>query len=85
MASPAIGPPQNVKFDQGRSFFEPCFKGRSEGVIEAAVIGRHNVKNALAVYAMGRTMGIAARNCSTAFALSKGSNGAKKCAAKSAV
>ena len=49
---------QNVKFDHGRSFFEPCFKGRSEGLIEAAVIGLHNVKNALAVYAMGRTIGI---------------------------
>jgi UDP-N-acetylmuramate: L-alanyl-gamma-D-glutamyl-meso-diaminopimelate ligase len=48
----------NMKFDQGRSFFEACFKGRSEGLVEAAVIGRHNVKNALAVYVMGRHLGI---------------------------
>jgi len=48
-----------VKFDQGRSLFDPCFKGRSEGLVDAAVIGRHNVTNALAVYAMGRTLGIA--------------------------
>jgi UDP-N-acetylmuramate: L-alanyl-gamma-D-glutamyl-meso-diaminopimelate ligase len=48
----------NIKFDQGRSFFEACFKGRSEGLVEASVIGRHNVKNALAVYVMGRNLGI---------------------------
>jgi UDP-N-acetylmuramate: L-alanyl-gamma-D-glutamyl-meso-diaminopimelate ligase len=48
----------NIEFDQGRSIFEACFNGRSEGVVEAAVIGRHNVKNALAVYAMGRSLGI---------------------------
>jgi len=50
---------ENIRFDQGRSFFEPCFKGRSDGLVEAAVIGRHNVKNTLAVYAMGRGLGIA--------------------------
>ena len=43
---------------EGRSFFEPCYKGRAEGRVEAGVIGRHNVKNALAVYAMGRAMGL---------------------------
>jgi len=48
----------NVHFRDGRSFFDPCYKGRSEGPLEAALIGRHNVKNALAVYAMGRTIGI---------------------------
>ncbi|MGZ8445903.1 MAG: glutamate ligase domain-containing protein, partial [Candidatus Binatia bacterium] len=63
---------QNVKFDQGRSFFEPCFKGRSEGLIEAAVIGLHNVKNALAVYAMGRTMGIAGAKLRDGFSTFKG-------------
>ena len=48
----------HIRFDQGRSFFEPCYRGRSEGALEAALIGRHNVKNALAVYAMGRALGI---------------------------
>ena len=48
----------DVQFREGRSFFTPCYKGRAEGLLEAAVIGRHNVKNALAVYAMGRTLGI---------------------------
>jgi UDP-N-acetylmuramate: L-alanyl-gamma-D-glutamyl-meso-diaminopimelate ligase len=47
-----------VKFSAGRTFFEPCYKGKSEGRLEAAIIGRHNVQNALAVYALGRTMGI---------------------------
>jgi len=42
----------------GRSFFDPCYKGRAEGRVEVGVIGRHNVKNALAVYAMGRAMGL---------------------------
>lgn len=63
---------RNVKFDQGRSFFEPCFRGRSEGVVEAAVIGRHNVTNALAVYVMGRTLGIAHERLGNGFATFKG-------------
>ena len=49
---------KNIKFDQGRSIFEVCFKDQSQGPIEAAVIGRHNVKNALAVYVMGRSLGM---------------------------
>lgn len=48
-----------VRYQEGRSFFEPCYRGRSEGAVEAGVIGRHNIKNALAVYAMGRAMGLA--------------------------
>jgi UDP-N-acetylmuramate: L-alanyl-gamma-D-glutamyl-meso-diaminopimelate ligase len=48
-----------VQYRQDRSFFEPCHRGKSEGTIEAGLVGRHNVKNALAVYAMGRAMGVA--------------------------
>jgi UDP-N-acetylmuramate: L-alanyl-gamma-D-glutamyl-meso-diaminopimelate ligase len=48
----------NVQMHGRRTSFEPCFKGRSEGVVEVALIGEHNVKNALAVYIMGRLMGI---------------------------
>ncbi len=48
----------DVQFREGRSFFAPCYKGRAEGPLEAAVIGRHNVMNALAVYAMGRVLGV---------------------------
>jgi len=47
-----------VHFHQGRSFFTPNYKGHSDGPVEAALIGKHNVKNALAVYAVGRALGI---------------------------
>jgi UDP-N-acetylmuramate: L-alanyl-gamma-D-glutamyl-meso-diaminopimelate ligase len=58
---------RNIRFHEGRSFFEPCYKGRCEGALEAAVIGRHNVKNALAVYAMGRALGIERESLLTGF------------------
>lgn len=45
------------RFHAGRTFFEPCYRGRSEGKIEVGLIGRHNVSNALAVYALGRALG----------------------------
>ena len=48
----------NVQMREGRSFFEPWYRGQSEGRIEVGMIGQHNVMNALAVYAMGREMGI---------------------------
>ena len=48
----------NVEFREGRAFFEPHYRGKTDGRMEVAVIGRHNVKNALAVYALGRAMGI---------------------------
>ena len=49
----------NVEFFEGRTSFEPCYRGRSEGRLEVALIGRHNVENSLAVYALGRALGIA--------------------------
>lgn len=48
----------NVQFHEGRTFFDPCYRGKPEGRIEVRLIGRHNVMNALAVYAMGRGLGI---------------------------
>ena len=48
----------HLEFRAGHAFFEPCYRGKSEGRLEAAVIGRHNVKNALAVYVLGRALGI---------------------------
>jgi UDP-N-acetylmuramate: L-alanyl-gamma-D-glutamyl-meso-diaminopimelate ligase len=48
----------HVEFREGRSFFEPYYRGKSDGRLEAGVIGMHNVKNALAVYALARTLGI---------------------------
>jgi UDP-N-acetylmuramate: L-alanyl-gamma-D-glutamyl-meso-diaminopimelate ligase len=49
---------KNVALHDGKSLFEPFYRGRSDGVVELALIGRHNVQNALAVYAMGRELGI---------------------------
>ncbi|HEY7317985.1 MAG TPA: UDP-N-acetylmuramate:L-alanyl-gamma-D-glutamyl-meso-diaminopimelate ligase [Candidatus Binatia bacterium] len=49
---------QKVIFQGGKSLFEAFYRGQSDGVVELALIGRHNVQNALAVYAMGRELGI---------------------------
>ena len=48
----------NIAWRDGKSLFEPFYRGRSDGVVELDLIGRHNVQNALAVYAMGRELGI---------------------------
>jgi UDP-N-acetylmuramate: L-alanyl-gamma-D-glutamyl-meso-diaminopimelate ligase len=61
-----------VQFSEGRTFFSPCYKGRSEGELEAALIGKHNVYNALAVYAMGRAMGIGREKLLDGFRTFKG-------------
>ncbi len=49
---------RNIRADAGRSYFEPCFRKHSEGLVELGAIGRHNVKNALAVYVLARESGI---------------------------
>ncbi len=49
---------RNVYVHEGRSLFEPFYKGRSEGLIEIPLMGRHNVNNALTVYAMARELGM---------------------------
>ena len=48
----------DVRFDRGRTFFEPRYRGKSEGSVEVGLIGRHNVNNALAVYALARMIGL---------------------------
>jgi len=48
----------NVRIHEGRSFFAPCYHGKSEGPIELRLLGLHNVKNALSVYAFAREIGI---------------------------
>ncbi|HEX7232086.1 MAG TPA: Mur ligase family protein, partial [Candidatus Binatia bacterium] len=48
----------NIEFREGRTLFEPCYHGKTEGRLEVDLIGHHNVMNALAVYAMGRSLGI---------------------------
>ena len=48
----------DIRAHGGRSFFQPCYRGQPEGVAELSLMGQHNIKNALAVYAMGRAMGV---------------------------
>jgi len=49
---------KNIQMRESKSFFEPIYKGNSEGVVELSLIGRHNVQNALGVYALGREIGV---------------------------
>jgi UDP-N-acetylmuramate: L-alanyl-gamma-D-glutamyl-meso-diaminopimelate ligase len=62
----------NLEFHQGRTVFEPCYRGQSEGRIEVGLIGRHNVKNALAVYALGRAIGVERAKLLDGFATFRG-------------
>jgi UDP-N-acetylmuramate: L-alanyl-gamma-D-glutamyl-meso-diaminopimelate ligase len=48
----------NIEVREGRSLFEPIYRGRWDGVVEVGLMGQHNVQNALAVYALGRELGI---------------------------
>ena len=56
--TPAEWTAKNIEVRESKSFFEPFYKGDSDGVVELALIGRHNIQNALGVYAMGREIGI---------------------------
>jgi UDP-N-acetylmuramate: L-alanyl-gamma-D-glutamyl-meso-diaminopimelate ligase len=49
---------KTIEMRERRSLFEPFYRGRSDGIVEVGLIGRHNVQNALGVYAMGRELGI---------------------------
>jgi UDP-N-acetylmuramate: L-alanyl-gamma-D-glutamyl-meso-diaminopimelate ligase len=59
---------RDLRFVGSRSFFNPAYRGRLEGEVEVNVIGRHNVHNALAVYAMARELGIARQTLLVGFA-----------------
>jgi UDP-N-acetylmuramate: L-alanyl-gamma-D-glutamyl-meso-diaminopimelate ligase len=61
-----------VRFGNGRSFFTPAYRGTREGEVEAGVIGRHNVYNALAVYVMGRVLGVGVDKLRQGFATFRG-------------
>jgi UDP-N-acetylmuramate: L-alanyl-gamma-D-glutamyl-meso-diaminopimelate ligase len=50
---------RNVRTVDGASRFEPFNGGNPEGEVKVTLIGRHNVSNALAVYATARELGIA--------------------------
>ncbi len=49
---------RNVRVEQHRILFEPVYKDKSEETIGLSLLGRHNVDNALGVYAMARELGI---------------------------
>jgi len=55
---PADWTVKSFEVREGRSRFEPFYRGQSDGFVEIPLIGRHNVQNALAVYAMGKELGI---------------------------
>jgi UDP-N-acetylmuramate: L-alanyl-gamma-D-glutamyl-meso-diaminopimelate ligase len=62
----------NIRFDGDKSFFTPAYRGKCDGEVMAAVMGRHNVQNALAVYAMGRALGIERSHMLEGFASFRG-------------
>lgn len=49
---------RNVRMREGKSLFEPFYQDKSEGVMQLPLMGRHNVKNGLAVYVMARDLGL---------------------------
>jgi len=61
-----------IRFDSGRSFFTPVYRGHPEGEVEAGLIGRHNIFNALAVYVMGRILGVSVDKLREGFATFRG-------------
>ena len=63
---------RNFRVQSGQSVFEPCFKGRSEGMVRTKLLGRYNVSNALAVYAMSRELGIEAESLKDSLATFSG-------------
>lgn len=58
----------NMRAQEGRSLFEAVYKGKSEGTLETPMIGRHNLNNALAVYALARGLGIDRQSLAEALA-----------------
>ena len=49
---------RDIRAGGGRIGFTPCHNGVAEGPVEVPLIGRHNAKNALAVYATAREIGL---------------------------
>jgi UDP-N-acetylmuramate: L-alanyl-gamma-D-glutamyl-meso-diaminopimelate ligase len=50
---------RNIRADGAATWFEPAYNGRADDPVKAALIGRHNVMNALAVYATAKELGVA--------------------------
>ena len=69
---PADWQAKNVSTRDGGTLFEPCYRGKSEGAVTMRLMGRHNVSNALEVYALGRDLGINATDLRAAMATFSG-------------
>ncbi len=63
---------KNVKFFEGKQFFDVDFQGVTYPNIELNMLGRHNVLNALACFGMAITLGASVENIRKALASFKG-------------
>jgi len=50
---------RNIRADGAATWFEPVYNGRADDPVKVTLIGRHNVMNALAVYATAKELGLA--------------------------
>jgi UDP-N-acetylmuramate: L-alanyl-gamma-D-glutamyl-meso-diaminopimelate ligase len=50
---------RDIRADGGATWFEPVYNGHADDAVKVAMIGRHNVMNALAVYATAKELGLA--------------------------
>ena len=62
----------DVRAAGGRMTFTPCYNGAAEGAVEVPLIGRHNARNALAVYATARQIGLSPSVVRSAMATFRG-------------
>jgi len=49
---------KDIRVERGQVRFEPIYKGTSDGTVAISLFGRHNVDNALGVFAMARELGL---------------------------
>ncbi len=62
----------DVRAAGGRMTFTPCYNGAAEDAVEVPLIGRHNTRNALAVYATARQIGLSPSVVRSAMATFRG-------------
>jgi len=58
LRNPAEWQAIDIVVREATTSFTPTYKGRNEGTVRVPLIGRHNVANALAVYAIARRIGL---------------------------
>src|SRR6266550_2164051 len=63
---------RNVRFSAGKGFFDAFYRGNSDATVEVGLIGRHNVNNALAAYALAKELGIDRKRMLEGFATFSG-------------